>query len=524
MSDNIDVKLQSWPFVEARKIIARAELMSKSEVVLAAGYGPSGLPHMGTFGENKRLEMIIKALHYLDKSLKVKLIVVSDDMDGFRKIPDNIQNADMLKEYLQKPLTDVPDPYGKYESYAHYMNATLISFLNRFLECNFEFISSTDNYKNGIYDEKLILALHKYDEIMKVMLPSFGDERQQTYSPFLPKCQKTGKILQVKLEKIDTISNIISFIDEFGDEQTVPVTGGNCKLQWKPDWGMRWASLGVDYEAHGADLQPSAVLSAKICKILGGKVPELFRYELFLDADGKKISKSKGNGLSIDQWIRYSSSDTLALYMYQNPQRLKRLSFDVIPKITDEYLSYLSSYADEDVSNPVWYIHYKIAPKYSYNDITFSLLLNLAKACNPENNIVLWKYIEKYGFHIENKALLENMVISVMNYYEDFIKNKKIYFTPDEKHREALIRLKNEIMLLDDSMSFTSNNVQQIIYDVGKEFGYDKKTMKEWFVMLYKILLGTEEGARIGSFFVFYGKLESLSLIDAALNRCVESM
>lgn len=531
-SDN-SPKLNDWPFIEAKKIIVRAKAMSKSEVLLSSGYGPSGFPHIGTFGENKRLEMIIKALKYLDDSLKVKLIVISDDMDGFRKIPDNIDNREMLIEHLHKPLTDVPDPYGKYESYAHYMNASLISFLNRFMECDFEFISSTDNYKKGVYDEKLILALHKYDKIMKIMLPSLGTERQQTYSPFLPKCQKTGKILQVKLERVNIDTNSISFIDEFGEEQTVSVTGGNCKLQWKPDWGMRWAALGVDYEAHGADLQPSTVLSSKICNVLGGKVPELFRYELFLDAEGKKISKSKGNGLSIEQWIRYSSSDTLALFMYQHPNKVKKLSFHVIPKVTDDYLQFLSSYSDGDISNPVWFIHYNTIPKYSCHDITFNLLLNLAKACNPESDVVLWKYIEKYGFNTENKELLSNMVVSVMNYYEDFIKNNKTYLKPDDSHRNALIELRNRILLLDDScdaksindvvvsedMVFSSNNLQQIVYDVGKNFGYDKKNMKEWFFILYKVLLGTEEGPRIGSFFMFYGKKEVLLLIESSLNR-----
>ncbi|UAT43061.1 lysine--tRNA ligase [Anaplasmataceae bacterium AB001_6] len=509
----------TWAFKEAEKILKRIEKTGQKEVVFSTGFGPSGLPHIGTFGEIKRTEMVIKAFQHLtqDNSLKCVLKIVSDDMDGLRKVPDNVPNHQLMIKNLGKPLIDIPDPFEEYGNFAEHMNAKLIDFANRFLDINFEFVSSSKFYRSGYYNEKLLLALEKYDAIMQIMLPSLGEERKKNYSPFLPICEITGKVLQTGVASHNVKDGTIDYYDDNGSIKTTKITDGMCKLQWKPDWGMRWSSLKVDYEMHGKDLQPSAFLSSKICLLLGRKKPELYQYELFLDQYGKKISKSKGNGLAIEEWLRYSTSDSLSFYMYQNPQRAKRLSLQLIPNITDEYLKYLCNYKFGDVSNPVWYLYYddnKI-PTYKNKNVTFSMLLNLAKACNPEKESILWNFIEKYGYSDSEKILLTKMIKSAMNYYNDFIKNKKEYIKPDVNFQQMLLLLKDELINLEE---YKADNIQNIFYSMGKKIGYTKDNMKDFFKQIYKILLGSETGPRMGSFCEFYGKKQTIEMITKVVN------
>src|ERR1700712_823706 len=375
-----------WPFEEARKLVARVEKRRAAgkkidEVIFETGYGPSGLPHIGTFGEVARTTWVRHAFNTMS-DVRTRLIAISDDMDGLRKVPDNLPHPEMLAANLGKPLTSVPDPFGTHESYGHNMNARLRAFLDRF-EFEYDFRSSTQMYKDGVYDAALLRVLAKYDEVMKVMLPTLGEERQQTYSPFLPLSPRSGKILLAKVVAHDPAKGTITYIEEDGIEETVPVTGGHCKLQWKPDFGMRWAALDIDYEMYGKDHLPSQPLYDAICKIAGGIPPEHYVYELFLDETGQKISKSKGNGLTIDEWLTYAPRESLALYMFQKPRVAKRLYFAVIPKAVDDYIALLEKYhanetsEAERIDNPVWHIHNGHPPMERY-PVSFALLLTLA--------------------------------------------------------------------------------------------------------------------------------------------------
>ncbi len=498
--------MKQWPFVEAQKLLDKSP--NKKEFIFETGYGPSGLPHIGTFGEVARTTMVINALKTLSPGVKAKLIAFSDDMDGLRKVPDNIPNMQHFVQYIGKPLTSIPDPFDTHTSYGEHMNSKLCQFLDLF-EFEYEFKSSTQCYKTGIFNEKLLLLLHKYDKIMKIMLPSLREERKKTYSPFLPLCPETNNILQVPVT-INVENETISYKNENGNFITSKVTDGNCKLQWKPDWGMRWAALRIDYEMHGKDLTPSASLSSKICSILNGKVPQTFVYEFFLDADGKKISKSKGNGLTIEEWLKYAPKESISMYMFQNPQRAKRLYFDVIPKAVDEYLSFTKSY-DGNNDNPAWHIHSGNVPKINTENINFNLLLHLASACNPENKEILWGFIKKYNSNITPKthAIIDKLVSYAINYYGDFVKKNKNYKIPNEKEKLALLGLKKALELL--SHGVHADEIQQLVFDVGKKY-YNKAA--DWFKVLYSVLLGQEQGPKMGSFITLYGVNETIKLIE----------
>ncbi len=507
----------SWPFQEIEKVLQ--EFPDKKEIIFETGYGPSGLPHIGTFGEVFRTTVVANALKKIAPEIKTKIIAVSDDMDGLRKIPDNIPNQEMLREHLNKPLTMIPDPFGTHESYGHHMNSLLCKFLDLF-EFEYEFRSATECYKSGIYDEKLLLLLKNYDKVMDIMLPSFREERQQTYSPFLHICLETSQVLQVSVIERNTDKGTITYKDQNGEKIEIPVTKGRCKLQWKPDWGMRWAAFGVNYEAHGKDLTPSAVLSSQICKILGEKPPLLFCYEFFLDKEGKKISKSKGNGISIEKWLTYAPTESLALYIFQSPKKAKRLYFDVIPKSTDEYLEFVKRYnegKEKDINNPAWHIHQSKVPNVETSGINFSLLLNLAAACNAKNKEILLGFISTYTPNVtpESNKMLDRLSDFAVRYYHDFVKPTKAYKAPNEKEKEALLDLKNILHSL--PITATAEEIQSQIFSIGKKHNYNN--LRDWFQLLYETLLGQKTGPRMGSFIKLYGVNNTISLIDSAIGR-----
>lgn len=519
MTTNFDdlINSNAWPFIEAKKIYdyIGGKTPEKGYVLFETGYGPSGLPHIGTFAEVTRTTMVREAFRKIC-DIPTKLICFSDDMDGLRKVPDNIPNKEMIGRYLGKPLTAIPDPFGETESFGHYMNAKLRSFLDRF---GFDYIfhSATDYYKSGKFDHMMIKVIEKYEEIMELMLPTFREERRSNYSPFMPVCPKTGIVLQVAIEKVDKESNSVFYKDANGDLVETPVTGGNCKLQWKPDFGMRWAALDVDYEMYGKDHKPNAELYSKICLILGGKVPVQFFYELFLDADGSKISKSKGNSISVDEWLHYAPLESIGLFMYQSPSKAKRLYFDVIPKCVDEYLTFNKKYHEEadikqKLANPAYHIHQAKVPEINTYGISFSLLLNLASVCNPENKQVLWGFISKYASAAtpENAPYLDRLTEFAVTYYNDFVKSKKEYLTPDD-NQKAILR-KISLMLKDLSGNETSEEIQNKIYSIGMEAGYEN--LRDFFKELYQILLGQTEGPRLGSFFKLFGINETVNLIE----------
>ncbi len=514
----------SWPFQEARALLERFEAgQCRHEYVLfETGYGPSGLPHLGTFGEVARTTMVMHAFRQLC-DIPAKLICFSDDMDGLRKVPDNIPDPEMVAEHMDKPLTSVPDPFGSHAGYGQHMNARLCAFLDRF-GFDYEFKSATECYQSGLFDETLKLVAERYDAIMKVMLPTLGEERQQTYSPFLPISPTTGKVLYVPMKHVDGKKGEITFDDENGQEVTLPVTGGHCKLQWKPDFGMRWAALGVDFEMYGKDHLVNGKLYSAICRILGGMPPQQFTYELFLDQNGQKISKSKGNGISIEEWLTYAPQESLALYMWQSPKKAKRLYFDVIPKAVDEYISYVGRFHREEdaikrLDNPVWAIHGGEVPQLGQADISFSLLLNLASACNPEDKTVLWGFIRRYLPQAtpESHPFLDTLVGYAVRYYEDFVKAHKAFRAPDEVERRAL----EDLALALEEWSENDRDAEAIqneIYRIGREH-YGKERMRDWFAAMYETLLGAKQGPRMGSFIALFGVTETISLIKDALSR-----
>jgi lysyl-tRNA synthetase class 1 len=523
----------AWPFEEARKIVARLKKNPKDEVIFETGYGPSGLPHIGTFGEVARTTMVRHAFRVLtDDKVKTRLIAFSDDMDGLRKVPDNVPNRDMLAAHLGKPLTQVPDPFSnEYPSFAAHNNARLRAFLDSF-GFEYEFVSSTDYYKSGRFDATLLLFLQRFDAVMNIMLPSLREERAQTYSPFLPIHPKTGIVMQVAVEP-NAAKGTIAWTDPDTNERfETPVTGGHAKLQWKPDWAMRWVALGIDYEMAGKDLIDSVKLSGEIARALGATPPEGFNYELFLDEKGSKISKSRGNGLTIEEWLRYASPESLSLFMYREPKAAKRLYFDVIPRNVDDYFQFLDGYQRQDgkqrLANPVWHIHSGHPPKADM-PITFQLLLTLVSSSNAENAETLWGFIGRYrpGVMPQTHPKLDAMVGYAINYYRDFVAPTKQFREPSETERKALSDLRDALSNLPSGA--TAEDIQNVVYEIGRRepFLDHKKPAKDgrpgvaldWFNMLYQVLLGQEKGPRFGSFVAVYGVQNTVNMIDGALAR-----
>ncbi len=488
----------------------------KGYVLFETGYGPSGLPHIGTFGEVARTTMIRRAFEALS-DIPTRLICFSDDMDGMRKVPDNVPNPELLKAHLQMPLTSVPDPFGEYESFGAHNNAMLRRFLDAF-GFEYQFISATEFYRSGQFDTVLLRAAERYDDIMKVMLKSLREERQQTYSCFLPIHPETGRVLYVPMKHVDGREGTITFDDEDGREWTLPVTGGQVKLQWKPDFGARWAALDVDFEMYGKDHSSNTPIYDRICRILGGNPPEHFVYELFLDEKGEKISKSKGNGISIDEWLAYASPESLANYMFQKPKTAKRLFFDVIPKAVDEYHQHLRAFpgqdADQRLANPAWHIHGGTPPA-SDMVVPFSMLLNLASASGAEDREVLWGFIRKYAPEAspESHPGLDAAAGNAVRYYEDFVRPEKVYRAADEKEAAALRDLRDRLAAYDGEIE--TEALQTVVFAVGNEHGFDP--LRAWFGAIYEVLLGAKQGPRFGGFIALYGVPETVALIDRAL-------
>ena len=519
MSDLREAALQSkaWPFEEARRVLKRYQKAppEKGYVLFETGYGPSGLPHIGTFGEVLRTTMIRRAFEVIS-DIPTRLICFSDDMDGMRKVPGNVPQQEMLKEHLQKPLTSVPDPFGEFDSFGGHNNAMLRRFLDTF-GFEYEFYSATEFYKSGQFDAVLKRAVEKYDDIMKVMLKSLREERQQTYSIFLPIHPETGRVLYVPMKEVNATDYTITFDDEGGKEWTLPVTGGNVKLQWKPDFGARWAALGVDFEMYGKDHSTNTPIYDRICEILGQKAPDHFTYELFLDDKGQKISKSSGNGISIDEWLSYASTESLSYFMYLKPKTAKRLYFDVIPKAVDEYHQQLRAYPTQDLkaqlNNPVYHIHGGDVPE-SNMVVPFAMLLNLASVSGAEEKAQLWGFINRYAPDAspETHPDLDQAAGFAVRYFNDFVKPERTYRAPTEQERAALVELRDELAKYDGPVE--DEALQSIVYAVGRE-KFDP--LRDWFKALYEVLLGASQGPRFGGFIALYGVEETVALIDKAL-------
>lgn len=546
--ETLSREARSWPFEQARNLLAHVlkKRLSDAErdaakllidagkadealatfealnapVILETGYGPSGLPHMGTFGEVARTTMVRNAFRALTGDhWRTRLIAFSDDMDGLRKVPEGIPNAEMLREDLNLPLTKVRDPFGTHDSFGAHNNARLRAFLDSF-GFDYEFMSSTETYRSGRFDATLLTLLERFDKVMGIMLPTLGEERRATYSPFLPISPITGHVLQVPTLERDVERGTITFDDPAGGRTEVPVTGGHMKLQWKPDWAMRWTALGVDYEMSGKDLIESVRESSKVCRALGGVPPEGFNYELFLDVEGKKISKSKGNGLTMDEWLRYGTPESLSWYMFQSPKSAKSLHFNVIPRATDDYLSFIEQYKTQEpakqIDNAVWHIHSGTPPE-SASPVSFALLLNLVGVANASTKDQLWAYFAKYLPEAtpENEPVLDRLMGYALNYYEDFVKPSKTYRLPDDKEKAALLDLAERLKALPVDTT-DGEAIQGEVYAVGK--AHEFEPLRAWFGALYEVLLGASQGPRFGSFAAIYGLPQTIALIEAGAN------
>ncbi len=518
LDNNIIQSTSSWPFVEVRKLLKdRKDIIKKNKkITFQTGYGPSGLPHIGTFGEVARTTMMINALNHIQK-IEHELITFSDDMDGLRKVPENIPNDEVLKKNLGKPLTSIPDPFKKFNSFGEHNNEMLKKFLKKF-DFKFTFKSSTENYKKGIFNASLIRVLEKYDEIMNIILPTLREERRKTYSPFLPICPKTGKVLEIPLISMNKKTGSVVF-DNNNEKIETSILDGNCKLQWKVDWAMRWFTFDVDFEMYGKDLTESAILSNKICNALGKNPPNGFAYELFLDEKGEKISKSKGNGISIEQWLRYASPESLSLYMYPNPKRAKKLYSEVVPKTVDEYLSYIEKFSSqkiqEQILNPVWHVHNGKPPQEKVV-MPFSMLLNLVGSSNADNKVILWKFINKFHKEINPKdfKILDGLTEYAINYFKDNVEPNKKFKKPNENEKKALKNLVKRLETIEQSLK--PEDIQTHVYTAGKESGYEKN-LREWFKLIYEVVFGEENGPRMGFFISFFGLKETIELIKTKI-------
>lgn len=509
---------KAWPFEEARAVLKRygGKDPAKGHVLFETGYGPSGLPHIGTFGEVARTTMIRRAFEIIS-DIPTRLICFSDDVDGMRKVPENVPQQEMLRQHMQKPLTSVPDPYGEFESFGHHNNAMLRRFLDTF-GFEYEFISATEFYKSGLFDDTLRLCAERYGAVMKIMLASLREERQQTYSCFLPIHPETGRVLYVPIKHVDAKAATVTFDDEEGREWTLPVTGGHVKLQWKPDFGARWAALGVDFEMYGKDHSTNTPIYDGICEVLGGRAPNHMTYELFLDDQGQKISKSKGNGLTIDEWLTYAATESLSYFMYQKPKTAKRMHFDVIPRAVDEYHQQLRAFpeqpVDQQVSNPVWHIHNGKPPE-SRMVVSFGMLLNLASVAGSKDAGALWKFIRRYAPDAspEKNPDLDAAAGFAVRYFADRIAPTRVFRLPSGKERAAMEDLVARLKVWDGGLD--DEALQSMVFAVGKEHGFEP--LRDWFKALYEVLLGASDGPRFGGFIALYGVEETVALMERAL-------
>ncbi len=517
--------LKSWPFKEAQQILknnggfSNFKIPEKGYILLETGYGPSGLPHIGTFGEVVRTTMVRNAFMSLI-DCPTKMITFSDDMDGLRKVPDNVPNKKMLSENIGKPLTSIPDPFDKYESFGHHNNAKLRSFLDEF-KFDYDFVSSTEKYKSGFFDKTIIEILENYEKILEIILPTLRKERKNTYSPFLPISEQTGNVLQVHIDEYRPRDKTIIYTEPTNQKKVeVMVTSGNCKLQWKVDWAMRWMALGVDYEMCGKDLTESVDLASKICRAIGKKTPVNLIYEMFLDEKGEKISKSVGNGISVEEWLRYGSPESLSLYMFQKPKSAKKLFFDVIPKTVDEYIAYNKNFEKLDylkkIDSPIWHIH-SGSPNIFKSDITFNSLTNLVSICNTDDKEIIWGFVNQYDPNLSpiTNPEFDQLIDYAIHYYIDFVLPNKKYLDIDHNNKIVFEEMLNVLKKKVDENN-SAEEIQTLLYEVGKKYQFEN--LKDFFKLIYQVLLGQEQGPRLGSFIKLYGIKDTIKIIEKKIN------
>ena len=528
---------KAWPFQEAQRLLKRYPDGAKpdgSPVLFETGYGPSGLPHIGTFQEVLRTTLVRRAFEAMigakPEDGKTRLVAFSDDMDGLRKVPDNVPNRELLQDNLHLPLSRVPNPFGTdHGSFAGHNNAQLRDFLDQF-GFQYEFIAASDMYNAGQFDDALRQVLRKNEAILDIMLPTLREERRKTYSPVLPVSPATGRVLQVPVEVVDAEAGTIRFTDEDGTVVEQSALGGMAKLQWKVDWAMRWYALGVDYEMYGKDLTDSGVQSGKIVQVLGGRKPEGLIYELFLDEKGEKISKSKGNGLTIEQWLDYGSEESLGFYIFPNPKSAKQLHVGVIPRAVDDYWQFRERLADQELDkqlgNPVWHLARanggftgSEAPGAGDSlPVTYGLLLNLASVLGAEaSEAALRDYLESYIGAGRITPELEVLIATAVAYTRDYIVPTLNKRAPAPNEAAALKALDDYLATAPADTS--AEDLQTQVYEIGKREEYAFENLRDWFKALYQTLLGSDQGPRMGSFIALYGIENSRKLIAEALAK-----
>ena len=519
---------KEWPFVEAQRIIDHLSHTGKTSVVAETGYGPSGLPHIGTFGEVARTSFVLQALATMAPQVKSKIIAFSDDMDGLREVPKNLPNPQMLKEHLGKPLTSIPDPFGEEKSFAHYMNKKLREFLDSF-GFTYEFASSTDKYSSGAFDDGLRKVMEHYEEVADLFRATIAEEKRAAWSPFFPICEKCGRIYSTRVTNHDPQALTISYTCDIdspgkyaacGHSATTSILGGTCKVGWKVDWALRWYCLGVDYEMHGEDLLESSRLSSRIVKVLGGEPPELFKYELFLDENGKKISKKIGNGVSLEQWLRYAPVDSLLYFMYLKPQQAKRMGLPLLPDIIDQYLELVESW-DGSEDSPVPFISRLSSKGHAakladQKTVTYSLILQLILALNQDDPRIVRDYLLKYQPDIAgNVGYYENLIEDALAYYRDVMLPNRANEQAGHEMDEALAELRDILTQLKESGAATdADSLQTRAFQVSKDRNLK---MKDWFRTLYRVFLGQSQGPRIGSFIALLGFENTIERLNAHL-------
>ncbi|MFH2218432.1 MAG: lysine--tRNA ligase [Pseudomonadota bacterium] len=511
-----------WPFKEADKLRKRYTETPNIPVRFETGFGPSGMPHIGTFAEVARTTWVRHAFEFLTR-WPTQLIAFSDDMDGLRKVPLNLPQQEMLTENLGRPLCRIPDPFGECESYSAYMNNKLREFLDSY-SFDYTFQSSHEAYTRGDFNDGLSVILQKVEDVKAIILPTMSEAKRANWSPFFPICENCGRINSTQVTGYDIENNAIDYsceqeegeVKSCGHKGTASIFNGKVKVGWKIDWALRWYSYDIGYEMYGKDLIESARLSGKICRLMGKQPPTGLFYELFLDAKGRKISKSVGKGLTIDSWMSYAPLESLLFYIFQNPKQAKRLFWGIVPRSVDDYLSNLIQYRSMDPEDhpesTIWHLFNKGETVPSYNAaINFSLINNLISAVGADDIDLILEYLKRYDSSMEKYGtVIEDLVKKAMNYYRDFILPDKKYRTPTEKEKKMFNALRNELAEYDGD---DENELQSLPFNVVRAFD---ESPKNFFKMFYEVLFGQERGPRFGTFVRLVGKEKALSLLDSA--------
>ena len=513
---------RSWPFKEAEKLCKRFQHPPESPVRFETGFGPSGLPHIGTFAENARTTWVRHAFEFLT-GWPTQLIAFSDDMDGLRKVPLNMPRQDMLANHLGKPLCHIPDPFETSDSYSGTMNTKLRSFLDGY-QFDYTFQGSYEAYQRGDFNEGLEIILRNVDAVKSIILPTMSAEKGRDWSPFFPICGKCGKINSTRVTGYDVANNAVGYVCDrqedrakgCGYQGTASIFNGHVKVGWKVDWALRWYAYDIAYEMYGKDLIESAKLSGRITRLMGKQPPTGLFCELFLDEDGRKISKSVGKGLTIDSWTMYAPLESLLYYIFQNPKQAKRLFWGIVPKSVDDYLLGLNNYhsldAQKKPDSPLWHLFNKGAgvPEFK-TSINFSLVNNLVSAVGADDRELILEYLKRYDPGIEaHRAVIEDLVNKAMNYYRDFIVPHKRYRMPTTQEKKMLMRLRDELAAYEGD---DEKEIQTLPFAVAREYS---EPPNNFFKLFYEVVFGQERGPRFGTFVRLVGKEKAISLLDEA--------